>query len=176
MQAGPEVIMLRLLFFTALSLAAGTAEPTSGNFLGPGSPHSLPPGLSVSLRTSTTTLVVGEAVPIEVRLLNSGTAAVEVSPILEPQSHWISFDVSGERGAPVKFIGPRKKMGWDGRTLSIEPGCFWGRTFDLAKLFDLHRPGQYEIRATYAPSGPFGAEGFAAIITDLVRITVKGRD
>src|SRR4051794_25921780 len=148
-------------------------QPPTGSFFGPGDPNVLPPGLAVSIRAPKTTVAVGQRAVVEVRLANTGSQAIEVSPILEPQAHWISFEISGEHGKTVKFIGPQYKMDRAGRKLVIEPGCFWGRTFDLEKLFGLCWRGGYAIRAMYAPGGPFGSGGFAGIFSDAIELTIK---
>jgi hypothetical protein len=163
------IVRYSVLFVT---LFTGPSAAILQQFQSP-DPQVLPPGLTVSVETEKTAFRVGERISVGVRLANVGTQTVDVSPILEPQANWISFFVRDQRGREVKFIGKRFKMDWVLEPMQIEPGCFWGREFDLSKLFDVSRPGRYTVRGLYAPAGPTATGAFAALFTEQIQLTIK---
>jgi hypothetical protein len=148
--------------------------------------QSLPAGLSVTLDVPTATFdprvhmwfaryKKGEPVVVGVRLANNGDRVIELSPLLLPQAMWLSFEVNGPDGREVRFLGPRSKIKVPKGSIRLEPGCFWGSTFNLAELFDLRKPGTYSVRAAYRPTGPGPSGGFAIIFTEEARISIESR-
>ncbi len=94
------------------------------------------PPLQASLRAERRSFGAGQAVPVEWRIGNFGTAEVEIRLDGPPGR---GLQVTGP-GGPVAFSA----AAGEGRTLRIAPGEFVGGTIDLTPA--LAAPGAYQLR------------------------------
>ena len=127
------------------------------------------PGVTMSLETPTGPRFSGGEVVVAVRLTNTGATIAE----LEPRSdRWIWFEVTNEQGERIEPIQPSLRQSLVRSPLRLSPGYFWGRTFDLGKLFKFPKPGRYGIRAHYTASATVNSQ---TIATEPIDIEIRAK-
>jgi hypothetical protein len=118
----------------------------------------VPRKLTLTLHVPTAPSSVGAALSVELTLSNGGREPLVVNGRLaENNPHApgpyreVSFELEGPDGKPLSF-GPKIRIGApqpsDARELA--PGASIQRNYDLARLYDLKKPGSYRVRAFYA--------------------------
>jgi hypothetical protein len=114
--------------------------------------------LTLTLRVSTAPSAVGAALSAELTLANTGPEPVVVNGRLAENTphapdpyREVTFELEGPDGKPLSF-GPKIRIGApqpsDAR--EIAPGASIKHSYDLARLYDLKKPGNYRVRAFYA--------------------------
>jgi hypothetical protein len=96
-------------------------------------------------------------IPVKVTLANTGGALVALPDVMQPDDHWLRFEVKDAQGTLVGYTGPEFKLRYQEKGILLLPGYFWGKQFaDLRQFHRLPGPGVYTIAAIYGIS-PVGA-------------------
>jgi hypothetical protein len=142
------------------SVGYGRAEEPSGSR-----------SLELRLEIEKTALVLGEPVYATVRLVNAGTAPVEVSKLLDPQTGEVQIEVAGSAKPRFLFL-PLFHADSARARMVIAPGEMVAAAFPVfygALGWTLDRPGPYQVTARYG--GPRGTQN-ERVRSNTVDVTV----
>ncbi|MFK7857548.1 MAG: hypothetical protein AB8B64_01925 [Granulosicoccus sp.] len=137
--------------------------------------------LRVSFETPSSTVLLGEAVPVNMTLHNSGDQSRPFLPIntaFEPQIQADIFEVryNGELQPYLGIIASRLAVTHDD-ILMLDPDEKLEQTVNIAELYRMESPGDYEIR--YIPRQLVVGENLGvtlekvAVDTDRLVVTVQ---
>ncbi|MCI0551708.1 MAG: hypothetical protein L0287_12190 [Anaerolineae bacterium] len=105
--------------------------------------------LVMSLCLKDSVIQMDQHVVVTVKLENRGTKLISLPAPMQPEDHWVKFEVENEEGKLIRYTGPEYKLRYTNERVSLLPSYFWGREFDLSDLYKIGRVGSYTIRAIY---------------------------
>jgi hypothetical protein len=131
------------------------------------------PALQVELSSAKTIFSLRESINLSIKIRNSGTEAIILSPFMELESYWLKFEVIDSRGRRVRWLGPEVKMIETTDRVALYGGYYWGRQImHFEKSYDLSHIGEYRVRAVFGV-GPDGRCLAGKATSNILRLTVK---
>ena len=113
--------------------------------------------LELTLNLNKASFAPGEPINGKITLRNAGSDAVKVNgrlalntPYAPEEMREIAFVLSDPSGAPLDFrakvnVGAPK----DDEFKTLQPGEAIAQSYNLAKYYDLRKPGTYSVQAAY---------------------------
>lgn len=142
--ARPPVSLLRapcarLAFFFAFTVAPMTTEAQQ------------PSPLRLTIEAARPAVTLGEPVYVTARLLNQGTAAARVVPLLKPNDGLLVVSISGPQNERLGFV-PLSATDTDDGPADLAAGAQLAATFPVffgASGWTMRTPGTYTLRARF---------------------------
>ncbi len=133
-------------------------------------------GLVATLCLKDSVIQMDQRIVVTLKVENHGTKLIFLPAPMEPEDHWIKFEVEDAHGKPIKYTGPEHKLRYTNERVPLLPSYFWGREFDLTDLYKMIHAGSYTIRAIYGSPPTPKDVSVGPVYSNRVKLYVKLKD